>query len=80
MLASNDVDLVIAIVNSVGLQIKSMPISVHESRYILWKINLTISRIVAGTTILAAVDETIVGNTTIPEAWSQGQQVITQLM
>ncbi|KAF5696153.1 proline oxidase [Fusarium globosum] len=80
VLASNDVDLVIAIVNTVDLQIKSLPISVQESRYILWKINLTILRIVAGTTILAAVDKTTISNTTIPEAWPQGQQVVTQLM
>ncbi|RKL39241.1 hypothetical protein BFJ72_g6713 [Fusarium proliferatum] len=42
VLASNDVDLVTAIVNSVDLQIKSLSISVRESRHILWKINLTI--------------------------------------
>ncbi|RBA08992.1 hypothetical protein FPRO05_07272 [Fusarium proliferatum] len=42
VLASNDVDLVTAIVNSVDLQIKSLSISVQESRHILWKINLTI--------------------------------------
>ncbi|KLO81452.1 Uncharacterized protein LW93_8162 [Fusarium fujikuroi] len=80
VLSSNDVDLVIVIVNFVDLQIKSLSISVQESRHILWKINLTILRIVAGTTILAAVDKNIISNTTIPEAWPQGQQVITQLM
>ncbi|CZR39166.1 uncharacterized protein FPRO_05642 [Fusarium proliferatum ET1] len=42
VLASNDVDLVTAIVNSVDLQIKSLSISVQESRHIFWKINLTI--------------------------------------
>ncbi|KAI1067396.1 hypothetical protein LB506_003917 [Fusarium annulatum] len=42
VLASNDVDLVTAIVNSVDLQIKSLSIFVQESRHILWKINLTI--------------------------------------
>ncbi|SCN92252.1 uncharacterized protein FFC1_06700 [Fusarium fujikuroi] len=80
VLAGNDVDLVIAIVNSVDPQIKSLSISNQESRHILWKINLTILRIVAGTTFPAAVDKNIISNTTIPEAWPQGQQVITQLM
>ncbi|KAI1016701.1 hypothetical protein LB504_007102 [Fusarium proliferatum] len=45
VLASNDVDLVIAIVNSVDLQIKSLSISVQESRHILWKIKIQPIRI-----------------------------------
>ncbi|KAL5603230.1 hypothetical protein FOBRF1_010763 [Fusarium oxysporum] len=63
--AGHDVDVVTAFVNSLDLQIKNMPISVQESRRVLWKIDLTVLPLMAVTTILAAVDKNIIGNTAI---------------
>ncbi|SCO40099.1 related to DAL5-Allantoate and ureidosuccinate permease [Fusarium fujikuroi] len=63
--AGNDVNVVTAFVNSLDPQIKDLQISVQESRRVLWKIDFTILPLMAVTTILAAVDKNIIGNTAI---------------
>lgn len=63
--AGHDVNIVTAFVNSLDPQIKNLPISVQESRRVLWKIDLTVLPLMAVTTILAAVDKNIIGNTAI---------------
>lgn len=60
-----DVDVVTAFINTLDPEIEILPISAQESRRVLWKIDLIVLPLMAVTTILAAVDKNIIGNTAI---------------
>ncbi|KAJ4263400.1 hypothetical protein NW762_006219 [Fusarium torreyae] len=63
--AGRDADVVSAFISALDPTIKNLPISAQESRRVLWKIDLIVLPLMAVTTILAAVDKNIIGNTAI---------------
>jgi sugar phosphate permease len=63
--ANEDNDVVLAFITNLDPAIKDEPISAKEYRRVRWKIDLCILPLMAGTTILAAVDKNVIGNTAI---------------
>ncbi|KAM5343654.1 hypothetical protein ACJ41O_012191 [Fusarium nematophilum] len=60
-----DKDVVLDFIANLDPEIKATPISPEEARRVLWKIDLIILPLMAGTTILAAVDKNVIGNTAL---------------
>lgn len=63
--AGRDTDIVMNFITNLDPDIRNMPISAKEYRRVLWKVDLIVLPLMAGTTILGAVDKNVIGNTAI---------------
>ncbi|KAF4984068.1 hypothetical protein FZEAL_681 [Fusarium zealandicum] len=63
--AGGDKDVVLDFIANLNPEIKTAPISAEESRKVLWKIDLIVLPLMVVTSILAAVDKNVIGNTAL---------------
>jgi hypothetical protein len=62
-----DIDVAAKFLESLDASIKDVPITAAEARKVLWKIDLCILSLLAGTIILSAVDKVIISNAVITD-------------
>lgn len=60
-----DVDVAAAFLQSLDISIKDNPVTAAEARKVLWKIDLYVLPLIAGTVILSAVDKVIISNAAV---------------